>query len=172
MLKAAGCILILAASAGFGFLSGRELKQRLEELKYLKKLLLILRGEIKYTKAPFPEAFRNISKRCKMPFSDFFKNLGEELDKLSGKGFPEIWKERIELDLKELKLNQADRMQLNRLGEQFGYLDGEMQINTIDLYMEQLETEIKTAEKETAGKVRLFNCLGIMGGIFVLLIII
>ena len=53
-----------------------------------------------------------------------------------------------------------------------GYLDEEMQIGTIDLYVEQLEREIQCLQKEFAVEKRLCHCLGILGGIFLAVILI
>lgn len=171
MLKMIGVVLVIAASSGLGFAMSQELKDRIETLIYLKKIMLMLRGEIKYMKSPLPEAFSNVAVRVNPPFTEFFKTLSGELEGLEGSPFPIIWKEKVNEHLKSLKLMKQDYEQLERLGENFGYLDGEMQLNTIDLYIEQLEVEIKTAQETIGAKTRVYNCMGVMGGIFITVII-
>lgn len=171
MLKLIGVIMVIGASSGLGFAMSQELKDRIEALIYIKKIMLMLRGEIKYMKSPLSEAFSNMAVRVNPPFSEFFKALSMELEELEGNPFSMIWKEKINKYLKGLRLLKHDYEQIERLGENFGYLDGEMQLNTIDLYIEQLEVEIKTAQETIGSKTRVYNCMGVMGGIFVAIII-
>lgn len=167
MLKLFGAFLVIGASTGLGFSMSYDLRKRIDDLKYLRKIILMLRGEVKYMKSPLGEAFLNIGGRIKEPFKSFLESLAAELDDLGGKTFLEIWSTRIKNDLKELKINKQDLFQLEKIGENLGYLDGEMQLATIDLYVEQLEEEIKIAQESIGSKSRIYNCLGVMGGIFV-----
>lgn len=172
MLKLLGAFLVIVFSTGYGFTMGVEVKQRLAELRMLKKVVLMLRGEINYAKAPLPEAFQNIGGRLKEPFQSWCRKISEELFALSGKDFLEIWEFHIRSDLGQSKLNKEDLKLLSQLGEQIGYLDVQMQLNNIDLYVEQLETEIRAAEAESAKKVRIYQCLGTMAGILFVIFMI
>ena len=51
-------------------------------------------------------------------------------------------------------------------------MDKEMQLSTIDLYLEHLELEIDEGNNNMNTNSRLYKCLGIMGGVLVTLIII
>ncbi len=172
MLKAAGISLIVLACTGMGFSFSGDYRKRLEELKYIRQIMLMLRGEIKYTKSPLPEAFFHIGARVREPFDQFLKNVSEELEQLGGHTFQDIWMERIRTDLKELHLKKNDLEPLIRMGENFGYLDGEMQLGTIDLYLEQLELDIGQAENAAGEKTKVYNCLGVMTGLFLAIIML
>lgn len=172
MLRLLGAVLVIAFSTGYGFTMGVEVKQRLEELRALKKLVLMLRGEIKYAKAPLPEAFQNMGGRLKEPFQSWCNRMSEELFSLSGKNFLEIWEKHIKEDLGKSRLKKEDLKLLASLGEQIGYLDVQMQLNNIDLYVEQLEVEIRQAKAEAAKKVRIYQCLGTMAGILFVIFMI
>ena len=52
MLKGIGALLILASATGIGASFSRDLKGRCMELRMLKQMIYMLRGEIKYTKTP------------------------------------------------------------------------------------------------------------------------
>lgn len=171
MLKIIGMILIIGASTGFGFSMSYDLRKRIDELKYIRKIMLMLRGEVKYIKSPIPEAFLNISVRVKEPYKLFLDNTSKELIELEGKTFYDIWRNRIKVDLKDLKLKKEDLFHLEKIGENLGYLDGEMQLGTIDLYVEQLADEIKSLEGTISSKSRIYNCLGVMGGIFMAILL-
>lgn len=167
MLKIIGMVLVIGASTGFGFSMSYDLRKRIDELKYIRKIMLMLRGEVKYMKSPLPEAFLSISTRVRKPYQLFLENASGELGDLDGKTFYAIWRDRINADLKDLKLTKQDFYHLEKIGENLGYLDGEMQLGTIDLYVEQLAGEIKVAEETIGSKSRIYNCLGVMGGMFV-----
>ena len=63
MLKLIGCVLIIFASSGMGYLKGMELKKHLVEVEKMRQMFLMLRSEIRHIKSPLPEAFRHIGKR-------------------------------------------------------------------------------------------------------------
>ena len=65
MIKGIGALLILASAAGIGVSFGNDLKGRCMELRMLKQMIYMLRGEIKYTKTPLPEAYASIAVRMR-----------------------------------------------------------------------------------------------------------
>lgn len=84
----------------------------------------------------------------------------------------EIWTQAITRDLKDTSITKVDKEQLRKVGECLGYLDKEMQMNTIDLYLSQLEGQIEELSKEIKERTRLYNLLGVMAGIFVTIVMI
>ena len=172
VFKIIGVVLILSSSCAIGFRLSSDLGKRIEDLKSLKKIILMLRGEIKYNNSTLAEAFEVIGSRIKEPYRIFFQSTGTELNKLSGQTFFEIWKEMIYIHLEPTKLLEKDKKRLESIGENLGYLDKEMQLGTIDLYLEHLELEIEEAHKNLNNNGRLYKCLGIMGGILITLIIV
>lgn len=171
LLKLIGITLIIGSSAGIGFYFSNYLKNRLTDLGELKKSILILRGEIRYGNTPLPEAIEAIGRKNNR-LSGFFTYIGQELMKLDGIPFYTIWIEGIGIGLKASHLNKHDKETLSKLGETLGYLDKEMQINLINLYIEELETEIKESFKIMKEKSYLYNTLGIMAGIFIAIVIL
>ena len=172
MLKVAGACLIMISAAGIGASFSADLKKRCRELRVLKQLVYMLRGEIKYTKSPLPEAFYHISVRLPRPFGPFLAGTAEALGKADGRTFGDIWREQIEASLSDSHLNRTDKSQLETLGEVLGYLDLEMQLSAIDLYLEQLEISIREAENSIGAKQKLYQSLGIAGGIFLVILLI
>lgn len=172
MQKIIGSILIIASSTGIGILKGMDMQKYLKELQVLKQLLLMLRSEIKYTKSPLGEAFFHIGKRMEDVFGKWFLLLARELEEKSGRTFADLWNRSIDDALVETKLKEQDLIQLKSLGRNMGYLDEEMQLGTIDLYLEQLNLEIQRTREELETKKKLCNCLGVMGGIFLVIIFV
>ena len=172
MLKLVGACLIMASAAGIGVSFSTDLKRRCQELRILKQLAYMLRGEIKFTKTPLPEAFSHISVRLPEPFGNFLSNVAEVLGTADGRTFGELWREKIKESLAGSHLSRMDKEQLGTLGEVLGYLDLEMQLASIDLYLEQLELSIQEAESSMCSKQKLYQSLGVAGGIFLVILLI
>lgn len=170
MQKIVGSVLIIVASTGIGLLRGLDLQAHLRELQCLKQLLLMLCSEIKYTKAPLGEAFFNIGRRIKGKYGAWLISLARQLEEKSGRTFLELWKRSVDESLVGTKLRETDLNRLKEFGMNMGYLDEEMQLATIHFYLEQLELEIQRAREELGVKRRLCNCLGVMGGIFLVVV--
>ena len=172
IMKVIGCILVIASSAGVGFYFSGEMRCRIEDLKELRKLIGLLRGDIRYANTPLPEAINSITRRHSGRFNLFFRYISAKLNELSGLTFSSIWKEATEHQLINTALAKKDKLHLIQFGESLGYLDKDMQMNTIDLYLSQLEDEIADLSKTAKEKAYLFNTLGIMAGVFITIIMV
>ncbi|MBQ8184748.1 MAG: stage III sporulation protein AB [Lachnospiraceae bacterium] len=172
MLKLLGSLLVLACSAGLGVAGSMDLKRHCMELRLLKQAVYMLRGEIKHAKAPLPEAFGALAGRMASPFSEFFANLAQGLVSGEGRSLKELWEKEIRESLKQSTLRRDEKQRFQQLGEGLGYLDLEMQMSTIELYLEQLEGDIARAQEELQTKQKLYQSLGIAGGIFLVILLV
>lgn len=170
--KVVGCILIILSSTLMGFYCSNELKARVNDLKELRKLMVLLRGDIRYGNTPLPEAICAIARRHEGSFKNFFTKISERLSELSGKTFSHVWKEAVEKELIKTSLNKRDKLGLINFGDNLGYLDKEMQMNTLELFLTQLEDEISELSKTAKEKSYMYNTLGIMAGIFISIILL
>lgn len=170
--KVVGCILIILSSSLMGFYCSNGLKSRISDLKELRKLIVLLRGDIRYGNTPLPEAICAIARRNEGSFKEFFTKISEKLSEHSGNTFSQVWKEAVDIELLKTALNKKDKSGLIHFGDNLGYLDKEMQMNTLELFLTQLEDEIIELSKTAKEKSYLYNTLGIMIGIFVSIILI
>jgi stage III sporulation protein AB len=155
-----------------GFYCSNELKTRINDIKELRKLVVLLRGDIRYGNTPLPEAICAIARRHEGSLKGFFTKVAERLSEHSGNTFSQIWKEAVDKELNQTSLNKKDKSNLIQFGENLGYLDKEMQMNTLDLFLTQIEEEISELSKTAKEKSYLYNTLGIMAGIFISIILI
>ena len=139
MLKLLGMFCILSGSTGLGIRFAKELDLRIQELSELQKLMILLKGEIRYMHQPLPEAFLQLSVSAASPLGDFFRHMGEELQERRGGTADSLWKKNMKQDLKGLHISSQEWSGLEALGGMLGYLDVEMQMNTLDYYLEQLK---------------------------------
>lgn len=170
--KIVGCIMVIVSSTAMGFFFSNELKCRIEDLKELRKLIVLLRGDIRYANTPLPEAISAIARRQNRNFEEFLTGIYTRLNELSGLTFAEVWKDAVENKLKNTSLSKMDKTNLAHFGENMGYLDKDMQMNTLDLYISQLEVEIEELSKSVKEKSYLCNGLGVMAGIFISIIML
>ena len=172
ILKIVGCILVIASSTGMGFFFSSEMRCRIEDLKELRKLIGLLKGDIRYANTPLPEAISVIARRYKGSFYPFFEHVSSKLQELSGRTFSQLWKDAVEKEMTNTSLTKKDKNQLISFGENLGYLDKDMQMNTFELYLSQLEEEIADLSKTVKERAYLYNSLGIMAGVFISIVMI
>lgn len=171
VLKLCGITLIIASTTGIGFFMCENMHLRLEALNELKKILSMLRGEIRYTSTPLYEAFGVIGKRTSGAYSEFFIETSKELAELNGKSLRVIWNSLKE-KYKQCYLSDKDWERFMQFGDDLGYLDKEMQLGTIDLYIESIETEITMGYECYNKNSRLYRALGLCAGLFLAIILI
>lgn len=166
MLKLIGCICVLVSSFCIGMNRSEDLKRHLESLEELKKIFCILRSELEYTRAPFSELFEKMIKKVSINFAKWLHELVDRLQEKSNGTFEEIWSATIEEQLKTSNLSEEDLQELKSIGKQLEY------INQIDLYIERLEYKIVETRKAYQSKRKLWKSLGIMGGIFLVILLL
>lgn len=172
-VKWTGVILVLFSSGGFGVWSAIRWKARLKMLEKLRQMIYFLKGEITYSHAPLPEALERVGKRENGALGRLFTMAAEGICLQDGESFQEIWKREVDeiwLDYGPLPLEAEDREHLSGLGEHLGYLDVDMQERTLGLFLEQLDLTIDYLRSRQREKCRLYTSLGIMGGMFLVLV--
>ena len=170
--KISGAILIITATALLGFLYSQEMKKRVENLYEIRKILAMLQGEMKYHKVPVAEVFRGMETHVSVEFQEFFIRSAEKLEESFGKTIQEIWLECCNLFLKDISLWKEDRLEFQRLGEILGYLDVATQSAGLEVYGQKLGLRIQQCSQELESRQRLIRCLGIAGGILVVIFFI
>ena len=168
-----GAVLVLFSASGFGIWSAMEWKSRLRLLEKLRQMIYFLKGEITYSHAPLAEALERVGKREAGPMGILFTAAAAGICMQEGESLQEIWHREVDL-LKtlpnRLPLEPEDLEQLGCLGEHLGYLDVDMQERTLKLYLEQLDLTIDYLRQNQREKCRLYTSLGIMGGMFLVIV--
>lgn len=172
MIKLIGMILIFVGSVSLGFFYSRRITERLKNSEGIQKGLICLRGEIQFGHTPLPVALFTVARHTEGVIAMFFKTISSQLEIDQGRRLEEVWEEQIASCLSGSELPKEVLILLSGLGQTMGYLDVTMQVDTLNLYLERLENLIRRQRKEQKEKVRLYNLLGIMGGIFVTILFI
>lgn len=172
MQRFIGSLLIIGATTGAGVVYGTELQRYLEKLLYIRHIVYMLKGEIEYANAPLGEVFARVAVRVKEPFRSWLRAMEKQIEDREEAEFARIWNRSIDRYLKELHLKSAHSIQLKELGTFLGQLDGDTLGRTMQLYLNRLELEIEKVREGMAAKKRISNCLGVMGGVFLVVILL
>lgn len=166
MLKIIGSIFIITATTGIGFSKSKELQNHLNTLEELKKLFCLLRSELQYTHAPFVEVFSKISTKTSTPYKEWLSNLSKRLMTKTRGTFWEIWSMSITEDLNETNLKEEELDELKNIGKNMEYIE------SLDLFIEQLEYRIRNTRESYRSKRKLCQSMGIMGGVFLVILLL
>ncbi len=167
-----GAVLVIASSAGIGFSYSFRLGQRLEQLRQLQRMTLLLKGEISYGCAALPEALSSIGRKLPEPFARFLGRVASRLREYPDKSFQQVFQEEVKKNFRQSALSAKDKEALMQMGAFLGYLDKDMQLRTMDLYLQELDRDILAASESIPGKQKLCKSLGIFGGLFLVLLLI
>ena len=88
-LKLFGAAFVIAGCSALGIGYGRKLNLHLEELRFLRELYRMIRGEIQYTKEPFPEVMLEVSSRIKEPYASLFVQAHRAFEEQGSLQFPQ-----------------------------------------------------------------------------------
>lgn len=172
MLRFIGGVLIITATTGAGILYGMELQDYLEKLLYIRHVIYMLKGEMEYSSAPLSEVFGRVSARVKEPYRRWLIAMEKQVEGREEDAFLKIWIRSTDRYLGELRLKSQHSIQLKELGTYLGQMDCVSESESLKLYLGRLELEIEKVREGLASKKRIGNCLGVMSGIFLVVLLI
>lgn len=171
-MKWFGAILVLTACTGFGLAFADYQKRRLKAVQMLKKAIVLLRGQILYANAPVAEALRETGSRVEEKTGAFFQAVSDRLEEGDGVSLREIWEEELGKVQENWSLEKTELEDFRQFGGELGYLDLSMQEKTLNLYLERLEMTEHVLQAGLEAKVRLAASLGVLSGIFLVIVLI
>lgn len=171
-IKIIGSLFLMSSAAAIGFLKADELNERVKRLNELKRMMILLQGELRFHRASLSEAFENVSERVEEPFSGFLKETACKLERRESGGFDEVWKEMSGKLLCGEGFQKEDEQLFEILRSSLGYLDLTMQTETLNLAIIQTEDAIRSARKQQEAKGKLYQTMGVTVGALLTLLII
>lgn len=172
MQRVIGAVLILTATGGAGYVYGQELKQYLEKLQYFRYVMSLIRGEIAYTHAPLPEIFSEVARRVKEPYRRWLIKTAGEMEQREEYGFARAWNRCVDKYLKELGLKNEHSVLAKEPGTFLGSLEKDTLDHAMQLYLNKVDLEIEKLREGLEAKTRVGGCLGVMSGIFLIVILL
>ncbi|MBP3570178.1 MAG: stage III sporulation protein AB [Lachnospiraceae bacterium] len=172
MIKLIGAVMVLISAYAIGSLLALRVKEQEKWLKDMKTTLFLLLGELEYRQMPLPDAMERISNRHGGYLSAFFQVLSEEMRKKEGYTLQELWYRVAEPVFKNSPLSKTQAEEFAELGLYFTESDKKTRREALDFYLNRLEEEIVQLREKGADKAYLCRTLGMLGGIFLLIMVL
>jgi len=170
-VKIIGIILTLGASTALGLYLASLGAFRQQDLLEIKKALLILKSEIEYIATPLPQAMANIAARTASPIAQLFAYFANSLKQNEdGETAYRLWISAIEAHKKRAFLHEEDWEIIGNFGKTLGYLDKQMQVDSIHFTIDYLDAQISQLQESNAKNKRMYQSLGVIGGILLLVV--
>lgn len=170
-MKWIGALLFIAAATWIGFEWSQTLNKRPKHIRQLKNALQTLEAEILYSQLPLKDAFATIARQIPVPVQTFFKNLAAGLEKDNG-DLESLWKKEVDLLINESALRNNEGEILLQFGQTLGQHDFLQQQKHIQLTIHHLERELEEARDNQFRYEKMAKSLGILGGLFIVLLLI
>ena len=142
------------------------------EKQTLQLIISCLIGEISYARNTLPEAFSRISEKVTSPFREYLQSVAKRLKEQTGEAFVRILKEQEQTVREKTSLREEDwDLFLQTLGH-LGYLDAKMQIQLLESGRTELAMREEKLQHQLPEQKRVWQSLGILGGAFLVVILI
>lgn len=171
-LKIIGSIFVIIACSGYGFSRGREYKKHVEELETLRRIAIMFATETSYSKLPIAELSSRISRKVGEPYKSWLTGLSDALKNEKQEPLMQVWEKEAEHLLKKLFLTEEEGNELKNLGIQIGNYNIQMQENAFRWYADLLKEKREQLMKEVSEKQKLCNSLGVLAGIFLVILLL
>lgn len=172
MLKIIGSVCVLFGCSALGFYFVSQMKKRLQELSFLRKLLFLMEGEIRHGLKSLPEIMIAMKQKCSGEWALFFQIVGRRMLEERNEPLAVIWKNVMLEALQVTSLSREQKKEWEELGNNLGYLDREMQLVLLQISQEHFGDFIEEERERYKKHARLYQTLGVMSGIFLVVILI
>lgn len=154
IIKSVSLIIILLLSSYLGITISNKYKNRVIELKEIKKALNMFETKIKYTYETVPDIFLEISENLPYNISTIFKIASENMKHIIAK---EAWVQAVETS--KTNMTKEDIDIIKGLGKLLGKTDIDGQISQIELTDKFVDAQIEKAKKEYEKNEKLYKTL-------------
>ena len=167
LIKFIGAALVFSAGLFWGLKKSAQLSKRERSLTDIKTALNLLESEIVFSSHYLKHAFLRISEilSCEGLFSDMSSGIGEM-------SASDAWHSALLKNQKQLSLKDKDVEILSILGSELGMSDTEQQVKNIRHVASLLEQNLAQAHDDYVKTAKLYRSMGILGGLFVVIILI
>ena len=135
MLRTVGLCVIVISGVGCGFAMSNELGRRKKMMEMILRMIILLRGEIRYGNKSLYDAFTGASGKLEGKYREFFILTAQKMKEKTGDSFGTIFRESAGKCLDLDCLSQEERDRFYSLGDQLGYLGLDMQLKQMDLFL-------------------------------------
>lgn len=168
-IKLIGAVLVVLAGAGFGACPVHKMKERTKEFEALYFCLLRLRSEISHGGKPLPEAIKAAADSKKEVnegiYRTVMRNLANRLEK-GREAYETQLRECVAEGFCDTVITMEEQDAFTDTFMLLGGGDKEKQVQMLSYYAENIRLAIAQEKQKKKEKSYLYRSLGILGGIF------
>lgn len=165
--------MVIGGGGMLGLCIANNMRLRVKQLKELERIILFLEGEIRVRHSILSEAFRFASKKCGQPFNEWLIYLSDSLSDINcDSDFYTIWTSSLAILRDKSRLNKTDLSIVENIGQTLGYLDIRAMEQGLSLERENIKDVAKTSLCELPNRVKISIILGILGGVFIIIVLL
>ncbi|MCX0392994.1 stage III sporulation protein SpoIIIAB [Clostridium perfringens] len=165
-------LIIVLLSSLIGYLYGEGFRNRLSQLRELKRALIDFENDIVYTYTTLPESIESIALKAKSPIKELFNEISFKLKNNEVENVYMAFKESINEHKKEMNLRNKDFEILLDLSKSLGETNVEGQIKIFNLAKEKLDIELEIAEDECNKNTKVYRYLGVAVGAMIAIFLV
>lgn len=170
MFKLTGILLLMAGCCGLGINRVAEAKQRIRELREIRRMVIRIQSEMAYGKRALPEICLLFAQCMGEPYRIAFRSIYQKMEQNDGTDLSTIWKTQIGECMKELPLRKEEKDILRNVPEYLGILDEKQQAADIGQSLDFLSARIEKAEAGYENQARVTMSISVMAGIFLVIL--
>lgn len=171
MQRTLGLFLIMFSCAGLGISESLALTRRMRALEMCRRMAELIKGEIRFGNASLHDAFISAADKLPGVYREFMRAVAEEMNGRRNISFGEIFRKCAEQYLNAIGLEKEEKEAVFSMGGHLGYLDLEMQMKELLLYEQELSYFIEKLRRELPAKKKVYQSLGILGGIMLAVLV-
>ncbi|MEQ7049254.1 stage III sporulation protein SpoIIIAB [Paenibacillaceae sp. P-4] len=170
--KLLGAAILVAATAGIGWVQAAAYAARPKQLRLLHHALARLETAIIYGHTPLSAAFHDIAQQMPPVLRDIFLSASQAMEHSAAQSFTarEAWEQAWERYGSNTSLTKEDLRIIKELGFTLGISDREDQSKHIKLAIKQLEQEEWSARENHSRYGKMTRSLGVLAGLLVVIL--
>ncbi len=162
MLRAAGALLLVCASAGCGFQAAQRLRRRVTVLWEMEAALERMERELSYADTDMPELLGRLADGQRGVVGTFFGLCARALSRQDGRGMEQIWRESLEQS--GMALTGEETALLLKLGGVLGRYDSAGQCRVLARVRTELAGLRSKAQEDRDRLSRVYQAVGTAAG--------
>ncbi|MCP8616826.1 stage III sporulation protein SpoIIIAB [Salirhabdus salicampi] len=170
-MKWIGVLLLLCATTYVGFDISKRLSDRPRQIRQLKNALQVLEAEIVYGQSPIQQVFGRLSTQLPKPLNGLFAHLYQQLNQHQFTLY-DVWRKSLDKFWPHFAMKNPEKEIMDQFGQTLGQHDFTQQRKHIYLALSHLDRELENAEDESRRYGKMAKSLGLLTGLFLVLLLI
>lgn len=171
LMKAVGAAIVFFSCTAAGIFLSMKDKFRADELKEMKRGLMLLKSEISYASKPLYEAMIEISEKTENTVSEIFEDSGRLLKSKKVSSAAEAWEKTIKDRRSRTYFKSEDIDIFAAFGKILGGSDKDCQLSNIDTVIDYIDMKAEELIRKNTKDSRLFKSAGVLCGILIVVVL-